>query len=47
MQCCILEMEYCGGGSLGDVLNIMRQTPGCQLPLSAKLNLVRATRCDA
>ncbi len=47
VQCCILEMEYCAGGSLSDVLNIMRQNPGCQLPLPAKLNLVRVKRSDA
>jgi hypothetical protein len=40
-------MEYCGGGSLDDVLNIMRENPGTHLPLSAKLNLVRTTRCGA
>ena len=44
VQCCILEMEHCSGGSMADVLRILRQTPGCQLPPSAKLNLVRAAR---
>jgi hypothetical protein len=42
VQSCILEMEYCGGGSLADVLRILRLQPGgYQLPPSAKLNLVR------
>ena len=44
VQCYILEVEHCSGGSMADVLRILRQTPGCQLPPSAKLNLVRAAR---